>query len=268
MGGMAVGGLKIQDINDAKDFLIALETIKAELENISDNMNINYVNYNSLEEDITNNISTQKENNRIIQFYYDKLKEVDTDFKEVIANAESLGLMNKTYANDVAEITKKRIDNFTKNIDEIIDKSLKNLTLKDVDIKIINELKFSLMVFDGIKVELNETKEELNKSIIRVEKVDAILKNSLAKINDFERPLQKKLQLLSFGAGAISAFALVLFFSYFNTFISFIEKNHIADIGLYFANIVLLFFLLYKISINYLIKKVKNANKARQQQIW
>ncbi len=37
MGGMAIGGLKIEDINDAKDFLIALETIKAELENIIDN---------------------------------------------------------------------------------------------------------------------------------------------------------------------------------------------------------------------------------------
>jgi len=57
---MEINGLKIRDMKDVQDVLMALETIKLGLENVSDNMDNNYKDYISLNYNIADSVSTQK----------------------------------------------------------------------------------------------------------------------------------------------------------------------------------------------------------------
>ena len=57
---MIINGINVRDIRDAQDILMALETIKIGIENVSESMSENYTNLSSINKDISNSVSSQK----------------------------------------------------------------------------------------------------------------------------------------------------------------------------------------------------------------
>ncbi|MEA2018246.1 MAG: hypothetical protein U9N59_07345, partial [Campylobacterota bacterium] len=99
---MEINGIKIRDMKDVQDVLMALETIKSGIENVSDDMSNNYTNYSSLNEDISNSAYSQKE-------LIEGISNLQIKAKNLFNNYHALGNLQKEMNDNNIIMLKKEI---------------------------------------------------------------------------------------------------------------------------------------------------------------
>ena len=105
---MEINGIKIREMKDVQDVLMALETIKLGLENVSDTMNNNYNNYSSLNEDISNSVYSQKE-------LIDGISNLQIKARDIIDNINTLNNNTKSINSNTISTIKKEFEDLDKN---------------------------------------------------------------------------------------------------------------------------------------------------------
>jgi len=145
---MEINGIKIRDMKDAQDVLVALETIKIGLENLSDNMEKNYNDYSSLNKNVSSSVNTQKEIISSISNMQIKsiniLKDIDTLSNDIkSANTSVLGEI-ETKIQDIKYTLKKAVGSvindmdmsvFTKQVNKLFDRQINTLNIEVLRLK-------------------------------------------------------------------------------------------------------------------------------------
>ena len=121
---MEINGLKIRDMRDVQDVLMALETLKSGLENISDKFDTNFDNYQYLSDTTNDNITKQSEiisaigrlqnNIRLLQNNYEENLKKEDQLKNW--NATVLEVMLKKFEDDLEKLLNETINNIDSKI--------------------------------------------------------------------------------------------------------------------------------------------------------
>jgi len=205
---MEINGLKIRDMRDVQDVLMALETIKLGIENIGDGLSENYEDYNSISEDIANSVSSQKELIESISALQIKASDIIDNINILNNNTKSIN--NKTISTIKTEFEEfdRQIENtmssainsidlstFRRQIESLFDKKITSLESEVRRLKNNNDNFGKLN--DIVQSNLKNVKSEMSKSINEF--------NRLAKVVNWK-------VILSVGFGGIFAGALLMMF--------------------------------------------------------
>lgn len=157
---MEINGMKIRDMKDVQDVLMALETIKNGVENLSDSMTENYTNYSSLNEDMSNSVFSQKE---LIQ----GISHLQIKARDIVDNINTLNNNTKSINSNTISTIKKEFEEFDYHI-------------KKTMLNVVNELDLS-----EFRQQFKQQVEELFK-----DKISA-LENEVRRLKDGNDYLNK-----------------------------------------------------------------------------
>ena len=181
---MEINGIRIRDMKDVQDVLMAFETIKANLENISDDLDKNYEDYKSISKDVNNSINTQKE---IIE----SISKIQIQANELV---EKIKQTNKDIVEANIETIKIIQDEIKKLSNRIIE-TINSIEFKEIEQTIntklaskINEIETKIIELNKIPTAIEKTK---NKTI---ETLDKNIKTNQKKLNYVTNKLNKSLE--------------------------------------------------------------------------
>lgn len=178
---MEINGIKIRDMKDAQDVLMALETIKSGIENLSDSMSENYTNYSSLNEDISNSVYSQKE-------LIEGISNLQIKARTLFDNYQALGKLQKEMNDNNILMLKKEFKDFDRQI-------------KDTMSSVVNSIDLSTFrrqvetLFNDKISNLESEVRRLNSNNNDLEKLNTTIKSTLKtaksemndSINEFNR---------------------------------------------------------------------------------
>lgn len=176
---MKINGMNIEDIKDAQDILAALETIRLSLENLSGDLAKNYDEYTNLNNDINNNITTQKdfiykvENLQSLEKnIMDNLTKIDnnlkTNSKKIKSNLDDTFMQIQNLLNNA--IDNIDTNKITREIQEILQKKIVYLNDEADNIKTITD-KLKQQT-DKLKEQENELHNTINELDYRFENIN------------------------------------------------------------------------------------------------
>lgn len=119
---MEINGIKIRDMKDVQDVLMALETIKSGIENLSDSMSENYTNYSSLNEDISNSVYSQKE-------LIEGISNLQIKARTLFDNYQALGKLQKEMNDNNILMLKKEFKDFDRQIKDTMSSVVNGIDL-------------------------------------------------------------------------------------------------------------------------------------------
>jgi len=194
LGDLEIAGMKIRNIKDAQEVLLALKTIKINLKNINESLNKNYEDYQSISKDVNNSINTQKEiiesiskiqiqANELVE----KIKQTNKDIVE--ANIETI----KITQNEIKKLSNRIIETINsiefREIEETINTKLTS-KINQIETKIIELNKIPT----AIEKTKNKTIETLSSAYYNVDKN---IKTNQKKLNSVTNKLNKSLDTFS-----------------------------------------------------------------------
>lgn len=109
-------------MKDVQDVLMALETIKSGLENLSDSMSENYTNYSSLNEDISNSVYSQKE-------LIEGISNLQIKARTLFDNYQALGKLQKEMNDNNILMLKKEFKDFDRQIKDTMSSVINSIDL-------------------------------------------------------------------------------------------------------------------------------------------
>ena len=205
LGDLEIAGMKIRNIKDAQEVLLALKTIKINLKNINESLNKNYENYQSISKDVNNSINTQKEiiesiskiqiqNNKLV----DKIKQTNKDIVE--ANIETI----KITQNEIKKLSNRIIETINsiefRKIEEAINTKLTS-KINEIETKIIELNKIPT----AIEKTKNKTIETLSSAYYNANKN---IKANQKKLDYVTNKLNKSLETFNEECKSISKYKL------------------------------------------------------------
>ena len=205
---MEINGMKIRDMQDAQDVLMALETIKAGIENVSDDMSNNYTNYNSSSEDISNSVSSQKE-------LIEGISHLQIKAETLFVNYQDLGNLQKEMNDHNILMLEDKFKAFDKQI-----KGTMLSVVNDIDLSTFRQQvetlfndKISPLESEVIRLNSNNNDlEQLNntiKSTLKTAKAE--MSNSIEDFNRLAKVVNWKM-IISVLFGGIFVGALLMMF--------------------------------------------------------
>lgn len=119
---MEINGLKIRDMKDVQDVLMALEIIKSGIENLSDSMSENYQDYNSLVSDISDSVVSQKE-------LIEGISNLQIKAGTLFDNYHALGKLQKEMNDNNILMLKKEFKDFDRQIKDTMSSVVNGIDL-------------------------------------------------------------------------------------------------------------------------------------------
>jgi len=205
---MEINGIKIRDIRDAQDILMALETIKLSIENISNNLDKNYKNYNSINKDIANNVILQKE-------LIESISHLQIKASDIIDNINTLNSNIKSINNNTINTVRKEFEEFDRQIKSTMSDAINSIDLSTFRKQIQSLFEKKIVSLEAEVERLknnNNNLKKLNvyiKKTIRNEKED--ISNSIDEFNRLSKIMNWKV-ILSVGLGGMFAGAILMMF--------------------------------------------------------
>lgn len=195
-------------MSDAQDVLIALETIKIGIENVSDDMSNNYTNYSSLNKDISNSVYSQKE-------LIEGISHLQIRAKTLFDNYNALGNLQKEMNDNNIIMLKKEFKAFDRQI-----KDTMSNVVNSIDLTTFRKQVETL--FDDKISSLESEVRRLNNNNNDLEKLNSTIKSTLKtakndmdhSINEFNRLLKvvNWKVILSVGFGGMFLGAILMMF--------------------------------------------------------
>ena len=177
---MIINGINVRDIRDAQDILMALETIKIGIENVSESMSENYTNLSSINKDISNSVSSQKgliEGISILQI----------KSNDIIKNINILNNNTKSINNSTIDNLQIKSNDIIKNINILSNSTLDTIKKEFQDFNYQIKRSMSIVIS---KIDLSEFQNQVetlfNDKIASLESEARMLKNAnddLEKLN-------------------------------------------------------------------------------------
>ena len=172
---MEINGIKIRDIKDAQDILMALVTIKSGIENVSDDMSNNYNNYSSLNKDLSNNSLEQK---NIIE----AITTLQLKAHELLKNIDILNKNSKSISTRTIEAMKDGFNSFEYSIKEVLNNSINDIDLTTFTNQVnrlfankISNLESEVNKLNKNNSRLKITNDSINDSINNFNKISKIV---------------------------------------------------------------------------------------------
>lgn len=162
---MEINGIKIRDMKDVQDVLMALETIKLSIENLSDDMSNNYHNYSSLNEDISDSVVSQKELIEGISHLQIKGKELADYLQQLGSNIK---IVNQKSINNLKEEFENfdyQIKNTLSNVVNDIDLSTFRKQVETLFSSKVSSLESEVRRLSKLNDDLSTLNDNLDKSI-------------------------------------------------------------------------------------------------------
>lgn len=217
---MEINGLKIRDIRDAQDVLMALETIKLSLENISDSMEDNYNNYNSVVASISKSVTKEKE---IIQ----AINDLQIRSANLLKNINILNDNTEVISKNTISSLKSEFDRFERGIRTSASEALNSVDLSEFRTQIeklfeekisgleseVNKLDRNNIKLETINDEISDTiKEQKEKFTENIESLYHEINSSIKKFNGLSKSLGwKSIAASMLGGAFIGAFVMMFF---------------------------------------------------------
>jgi len=153
---MEINGIKIREMKDVQDVLMALETIKLGLENVSDTMNNNYNNYSSLNEDISNSVYSQKE-------LIDGISNLQIKARDIIDNINTLNNNTKSINSNTISTIKKEFEDFDYYIKKTMSTVVNSIDLSTFKRQVENLFNDKISSLESEVRRLNSNNDNLKK---------------------------------------------------------------------------------------------------------
>jgi len=203
---MEINGIKIRDIKDAQDVLMALETIKSGIENLSDDMSKNYTNYNSLSEDISNSVYSQKE-------LIEGISHLQIKAKTLFDNYQALGKLQKEMNDNNILMLKKEFKEFDRQIKYTMSSVVNGIDLSTFSLQVETLFNDKISSLESEVRRLNNNNNDLEKLNTTIKSTLKTAKTEMSdSIEDFNR-LVKVVNwkvILSVGFGGMFLGALIM----------------------------------------------------------
>lgn len=180
-----INGMKIGDMKEIGDVLVALNTIQLSLENVHESLVKDYDDYAELNKDIENQIITQKSTMEAIN----QLQAIGKDMLNEFNNL----------SDDVSDKLTKKLDNFRNNINKNIKtiNTTLNTELGNIDLSKLSETVLTL--FENKVKELEIQKNEITKIVtdLKISKNELIsTKEDIdTSFDNFAKLFNKKVEL-------------------------------------------------------------------------
>ncbi len=206
---MEINGIEIKDIKDAQDVLTALETLRLGIEILSDSMNENYTNYNSLTVNINDSVHSQKE-------LIDGLSHLQMKAHALSDNYQALSRFQKETNDNNILMLKKEFKDFDRQI-----KNTMSNVVNEIDLSIF-ERQVETLFNDKISILENEARR-LKSNVDDFEKLNTTIKLTLGNardgmnnsINQFNALAKSTNWKVILGVGFTSIFAGALLMMFF-----------------------------------------------------
>jgi len=216
---MEINGIRIRDMKDVQDVLMALETIKSGIENISDGLSENYEDYNSVSEDIANSVSSQKE-------LIESISNIQIKASDIIDNINILNNNTKSINSKTINTIKTEFEEFDRQIENTMSSAInsidlstfrrqieslfdKKITSLEVEVERLKNNNNNLEKFNSnIKKTLRNEKEDIEDTL---NNLNYDLSNSINKFNKLSKVVNWKV-ILSVGLAGMFAGALLMMF--------------------------------------------------------
>ncbi len=205
---MEINGLKIRDMKDVQDVLMALEIIKSGIENLSDDMSNNYTNYSSLNEDISNSVYSQKE-------LIEGISHLQIKARDILDNINTLNNNTKTINKNTIDIIKKEFEEFDYHIQKTMSSIVNGIDLSTFrqQVEKLFKDKVSSLENETRRLEINnDNLEKLNNTIkSTLKSTKAEMRESIEEFNRLAKVVNLKV-ILSVGFGGIFLGAILMMF--------------------------------------------------------
>lgn len=206
---MEINGMKIRDMKDVQDVLVALETIKMSLENLSEDMDKNYDNYSSTSEDLKESITNEK---GIIE----AINHLQVNANDLINNIEDLAQQSDRLNTKNIEALKEQIKEFENQVQKAMDTAIDKVDFSRLRQQILNIFKEKISIIDTQLEKLNKSKDDLaqfNKSMrLTLDTVDLDMKNKINSFNRLSKLVNYKTLGATFLGGIFSGFIIFTLF--------------------------------------------------------
>jgi len=226
---MEINGIKIRDMKDAQDVLMALETIKSGIENLSDSMNENYTNYNSLNGNINNSVYSQKE-------LIDSISHLQIKANTLFDNYQALGKLQEEMNDNNILMLQEEFKDFDIQIKNTMSSVVNEIDLSTFSQQVETLFKNRISNLESEVEKLNSGNDNLKKLNTTIKSTLASAKNdmndSINQFNTLARVVSWKV-ILSVGFAGMFAGALLMMFFGLNIAKSQIFKDEQMVISYY-----------------------------------
>lgn len=178
---MEINGIKIRDIKDVQDVLMALETIKSGIENLSDDMSSNYTNYSSLNEDISNSVFSQKE-------LIEGISHLQIKARDLIDNINTLNSNTKSINSNTINTIKKEFEEFDYHIKKSMSSVVNSIDLSTFKRQVEDLFNDKISSLESEVRRLNSNNNDLEKLNTTIKSTLKTAKSEMSdSINEFNR---------------------------------------------------------------------------------
>lgn len=203
---MEINGIKIRDMKDVQDVLMALETIKSGIENLSDDMSENYQGYNALVNDISDSVVSQKE-------LIEGISHLQMKAKTLFDNYHALGNLQKEMNDNNIIMLKKEIKDFDRQIKDTMSSVINSIDLSTFrrQVETLFNDKISNLENENRRLSNNNDKlKSLNSDIeTTLKSAKRDMKDSIDDFNRLSKVLNWKV-ILSVGFGGMFLGAMIM----------------------------------------------------------
>jgi len=206
---MEINGIKIRDMKDVQDVLMALETIKSGIENLSDDMSENYQGYNALVGDISDSVATQKE-------LIEGISHLQIKARDIIDNINTLNSNTKTINSNTINTIKKEFEEFDYHIQKTMSSVVNGIDLTTFKRQIETLFSDKISSLESEVRRLNSNNNDLEKLNTTIKSTLKTAKTEMSdSIEDFNRLVKvvnwKVIVSVLFGGIFIGAILMMFF---------------------------------------------------------
>ena len=206
---MEINGIRIRDMKDVQDVLMALETIKSGIENISDGLSENYEDYNSISEDISNSVSSQKE-------LIESISNIQIKANDIVDNINILNNDTKSINSKTIDTIKTEFKEFDRQIENTMSSAINNIDLSTFRKQIESLFDSKITSLESEVRRLKNNNNDFGKLNDIVQSNLKNVKSEMSKsINEFNRLAKVVNWKVILGVGFAGVFAGALLMMFF-----------------------------------------------------